>query len=177
MATTPSIACIGVIGKQDNPLLITVFPPHQDSELEFHFMLNSCLDIFEIRQNNKAIDQDLGLLQAIDERLAMYGWLTNTGVKFMIIVDMAGKPARAEGAWGKNAPVQGLRDADLKPAFRALQTAYIHLLQNPFFTPDDLAPHAVATRPDSGPSAITSQKFIKEVKRIGDVWAPGIASV
>lgn len=78
-------------------------------------MLNSCLDIFDIRQNNKSIDQDLGLLQAIDERLAMYGWLTTTGVKFVIIVDMAGRPAPQEGERGKLAPVLGLRDSDLKP--------------------------------------------------------------
>ena len=78
-------------------------------------MLNSCLDIFDIRQHNKTIDQDLGLLQAIDERLAMYGWLTTTGVKFVIIVDMAGRPVPQAGERGKLPPVVGLRDSDLKP--------------------------------------------------------------
>ncbi len=78
-------------------------------------MLNSCLDIFDIRQNNKSIDQDLGLLQAIDERLAMYGWLTTTGVKFVVVVDMAGRPAPQDGERVKLAPVLGLRDSDLKP--------------------------------------------------------------
>lgn len=86
-----------------------------NSKLEFTFMLNSCLDIFDIRQHNKTIDQDLGLLQAIDERLAMYGWLTATGVKFVIIIDMAGRPAPQDGERGKLPPVVGLRDSDLKP--------------------------------------------------------------
>jgi len=86
-----------------------------NSKLEFTFMLNSCLDIFDIRQHNKSIDQDLGLLQAIDERLAMYGWLTTTGVKFVVIVDMAGRPAPQDGERGKLPPVVGLRDSDLKP--------------------------------------------------------------
>ncbi|MCJ1361647.1 hypothetical protein MMC16_000747 [Acarospora aff. strigata] len=100
---------------QDNPLHISLFPPHMKSKLDFTFMLNSCLDIFDIRQHNKTIDQDLGLLQAIDERLAMYGWLTTTGVKFVIIIDMAGRPAPRDGEMEKGAPVVGLRDSDLKP--------------------------------------------------------------
>ena len=79
------------------------------------FLLNSCLDIFDIRQNNNTIDQDLGLLQAVDERLATYGWLTNTGVKFVIVVDMAGRPYNPEEDRKKNPLVTGLRDSDLKP--------------------------------------------------------------
>jgi trafficking protein particle complex subunit 2 len=84
--------------------------------LEQSFLLNSCLDIFEIRQNNKTIDQDLGLLQAVDERLATYGWLTNTGIKFVIVVDMAGRPpAPDDDDRKKSSQVLGLRDSDLKP--------------------------------------------------------------
>jgi hypothetical protein len=74
-------------------------------------MLSSCLDIFELRMPTKTADQDFGLLQAIDERLAMYGWLTNTGVKLVIIVDMEGRPAPAEG----KISLLGIRDSDLKP--------------------------------------------------------------
>ena len=80
------------------------------------FLLNSCLDIFEIRQNNKTIEQDLGLLQAVDERLATYGWLTNTGIKFIIVVDMAGRQlALEDDSRKKAASILGLRDSDLKP--------------------------------------------------------------
>jgi len=81
--------------------------------LEFSFLLSSCLDIFEARTPHKTTEQDFGLLQAVDERLAMYGWLTNTGVKFVIVVDMAGKVSRDQSK--SNATVVGLRDADLKP--------------------------------------------------------------
>ena len=42
-------------------------------------MLNSCLDIFEARIPSKTIGHDFGLLHALDERIAMYGWVTNTG--------------------------------------------------------------------------------------------------
>jgi hypothetical protein len=43
----------------------------------------------------------------------MYGWLTNTGVKFVIVVDMEGRPATAQD--GKAPTTIGIRDADLKP--------------------------------------------------------------
>jgi hypothetical protein len=41
----------------------------------------------------------------------MYGWLTNTGVKFVIVVDMAGRVSRDPKA---NAVVS-IKDGDLKP--------------------------------------------------------------
>jgi hypothetical protein len=49
----------------------------------------------------------------VDERLAMYGWLTNTGVKFVVVVDMEGRVATNLDS--KVAMSVGLRDADLKP--------------------------------------------------------------
>jgi len=56
----------------------------------------------------------IGLLQAIDERLAMYGWLTNTGIKLVVIVDMEGRKI-AEGQTKRGEIALGLREADLKP--------------------------------------------------------------
>jgi trafficking protein particle complex subunit 2 len=76
-------------------------------------MLSSSLDIFEARMPHKTVDQDFGLLQALDERIAMYGWLTATGVKFVIVVDMEGRPANPSDS--RASVVTGLRDADLKP--------------------------------------------------------------
>jgi hypothetical protein len=137
---TPSIACIGVIGRsvhsplainikyvqykylhtsQNNPLHISLFPatgPGYEAErnkLEYSFMLNSCLDIFEARIPTKTIGHDFGLLHALDERIAMYGWVTNTGVKLVIVVDMEGRPANSAGP-GK-AAILGLKDRDLAP--------------------------------------------------------------
>jgi len=162
---------------QDNPLNIQLFPPHENEMLDMSFILNSCLDIFEIRQTTKILDQDLGLLQAIDERLATYGWLTNTGIKFIIVVDMAGRPPDPEDEKSKrSAPIVGLRDSDLKPAFRAVQTAYVQLLLNPFYTPEDGTPLQQVNH-GRGPVEITSKKFIKELQRIGRAWAPGVSSL
>jgi len=140
------------------------------------FLLNSCLDIFEIRARAKTLDQDLGLLHAIDERLAAYGWLTTTGIKFIIVVDMMARPPEPDADKRRFQPIVGLRDADLKPAFRAVQTAYIQLMLNPFYMPDDRSPMQMANLPGRT-AEIKSHKFIKELQRIGKAWIPGVTSV
>lgn len=58
-------------------------------------------------------------------------------------------------------------------AFRALQIAYIRLLQNPFYTPDEHTPMGAKGKGGE----ITSKKFIAEVRRIGESWKPGMAVV
>ncbi|KAF2840575.1 Sedlin [Patellaria atrata CBS 101060] len=172
---TSSIACIGIIGKHNNPLHISLFPatgPSARDALSFSFLLSTSLDIFEARLPHKTVDQDFGLLQAVDERLAMYGWLTNTGVKFVIVVDMEGRDVERTAAIAA-ASAGGLREADLKPAFRALQSAYIGLLRNPFYDPDQHSPLIANAEHRVGSTQITSRAFIKEVQRIGENWIPG----
>lgn len=128
----PSIAAIGIIGRHNNPLHISLFPStttnppsspdrpgetvpqHGRDKLEFSFMLNSSLDIFEARMPSKGIGHDFGLLHALDERIAMYGWLLNTGVKLIIVVDMEGASGKA-GMGGVNGAGLGLRGGDLTP--------------------------------------------------------------
>ncbi|KAL8887915.1 MAG: hypothetical protein Q9205_007542 [Flavoplaca limonia] len=173
MSLTPSIACIGFISKYDNPLHISIFEPHSATKgafLEFSFLLNASLDIFELRTNDRnRVDQDLGMLQAVDERLSIWGWQTGTGTRIAVIVDMWGKQGRPSTGLG-------IKSEDLKPVFKALQTAYIRLLQNPFYTPDDHTPIAATNRRGSA-GEILSEKFIAEVKRIGDVWKPGLEKI
>lgn len=50
-----------------------------------------------------------------------------------------------------------------------MQTAYIKLLQNPFYDPDEHSPPNGA-----GGKKITSRKFAEDMKRIGDSWIPGV---
>lgn len=94
---------------------MTVFPPFRESRLRFLILINSCLDILDLRTRNTFIDQDLGLLQALDERLAVYGWLTNTGVKILVIVDLAGRHIDGTGQKKNITPVTGMKHSDLKP--------------------------------------------------------------
>lgn len=84
------------------------------------------------------------MLYAVDEELACYGWLTNTGIKFVIAVE---HPATSGGE-------------DLKSVFRALQTAYIRLVCNPFYDNDELG-------------AIKSKRFQADVREIVEGWRPG----
>ncbi|KAG5304037.1 hypothetical protein I7I50_11002 [Histoplasma capsulatum G186AR] len=172
----PSIACIGIIGKLDNPLHISIFPPHEESRLELSLLLNSCLDLFEIRRKHTAVDQGLGLLHAFDERFAAYGWLTNTDVKLLIIVDMDGR-VTSDIDKKRVQPLAGLRDADLKPAFRTIQTTYIKLLQNPFYKAHDATPvgRAPMCVPESFKTA--NSRFIQEIEEIGKCWNVGMTGV
>ena len=126
------------------------------------------------------------LLHAVDERLAAYGVESNTGVKFVVVVDMRGRRIDASvllsggksgggggsGAVGAGAGAVGLREAELKPVFKAMQAAYVRLLQNPFFDPDEHSP------PEGwGGKRITSRRFADDMKRVGEAWTPGVTSL
>ncbi|KAL1953712.1 hypothetical protein VTO42DRAFT_2347 [Malbranchea cinnamomea] len=134
---TVTIACIGVIGRSNELLHISVFPPHESLQFKFSLILNSCLDIIEMKQQHVSVDQDLGLLHVLDEKFAAYGWLTNTGVKFILIVDMLPKSSSHDGNGRELLLQTDLQQADLRPVFQALQSAHIKLSQNPFHSLND----------------------------------------
>ena len=189
---------------QDNPLHIALFPPYDTNEkvyLEFSFLLNASLDIFEARTRDRnRVDQELGMLQAIDERLSIWGWQTGTGTKFAVIINASGKGTEKGSIADSDAKVlKGVGNGDVRVVsvdvlgeggligthvytdlgtqiFKALQTAYVRLLQNPFYVPDEHTPMAAAGGKGKG-GRITSKKFIQEVKRIGDTWRPGMSAL
>ncbi|KAI5295128.1 hypothetical protein KEM52_002298 [Ascosphaera acerosa] len=137
---------------QNEPLHIAQFPPHNsaDATVDFQLLLHSSLDLFyERKQHQPVIDQDLGLLHAFDKQFAAYGWLTNTGTKFVIVVDMEGQAGKDATAGAESdagaAGVAGLPGANRSP--------------QPFST-----------------TAITNSTFIADVKRIGELWRPGVTS-
>lgn len=179
------------INPQKNPLHISIFPSQPSNAplrtpLQFSLILSSTLDIFEARAKVNAsaaggLSGDFGLLHAIDERLAAYGFETNTGVRFVAIVDMRGRIVGDDAARGH---VTGLREGEMKlvsatlgglmrgadgiQVFRAMQTAYVGLLQNPFYDPDEHSPPT-----GRGGKKITSRKFMEEIRRTGESWVPG----
>lgn len=224
--------------------------------LQFSLLLSSTLDVFDLRAKHSAVtggnssssgaggtaaaaagtlsnsgpmSGEYGLLHAVDERLAAYGYETNTGVKFVVVVDMRGRRidsaalsyltsheggggagggagggvvadgvlaaarhresvsasvvgkdtaavlgARRSRAGGASAAaaVVGLREGDMKVVFRAMQTAYVRLLQDPFYEPDEHAPLA-----GCGGKRITSRRFEGDMRRIGEGWTVGVTSL
>ncbi|PUU75756.1 Sedlin [Tuber borchii] len=146
--STPKISCIALIGRNNSPLHLQTFPsqpqsqpPSPSTTLKYHFLTHATLDVFQSRLPLKSNgDSDFGLLYSIDEELAAYGWLTNTGVKIVVVVDVggAGAVAGGGGAGGGGGGAGGggglgVKDGELKGVFRALQTAYIRLVCNPFY--------------------------------------------
>ena len=114
----------------------------------------------------------------MDDRLAAYGFETNTGTRFVAVVDMRGRrldgsaavAAAAEKRSGTAAT--GLREGEMRPVFKAMQAAYIRLMQNPFFEIDE---HSVPG--GMGGKRITSKRFAEEMRRIGERWGPGVTSL
>lgn len=112
---------------------IALFPPHlsiPSAQLEFALLLNSSLDIFEARARDKdRVDQDLGCLQHVDERLSIYGWETGTGARFAIIVDTWGKEGRSHDS-GKESSHKGVKAGDVKPVSVSNEVSSVGALQH-----------------------------------------------
>ncbi|KAL2016381.1 hypothetical protein VTK56DRAFT_3803 [Thermocarpiscus australiensis] len=213
MATAiPSIACLGVIGRNNNPLHTSIFPSYDPATnslrpvrtpLQFALILSSTLDVFELRARHNAaagvgLTGDLGLLHAVDDRLAAYGFENNTGTRFVAVVDMRGRRIDGDGALAAAAAAavadgrekriiagggsaaaaaaaagsSGLREGEMRPVFRAMQAAYVRLMQNPFFDADEYSPPS-----GQGGKKITSRRFAEDMRRIGEGWAPGVTNL
>lgn len=56
-----------------------------------------------------------------------------------------------------------------KQIFKAMQAAYIRLLQNPFYDPDEHCPVN-----GKGGKKIVSRRFVEDMRRIGEGWVPGV---
>ncbi|KAG5437968.1 hypothetical protein PCANB_000314 [Pneumocystis canis] len=169
----PKIASIA-----NNYLYVRIFS-EKDADLAYHFMIHSACDELEalkIRnisdensQNVKksglevdsttklndysrfitgnkigSSDMYLGLLYA-QETASVYGSITNTQVKFIVVLDTS---------------EMTITDTDMKPLFKAIHSAYIGHVCNPFYTFDDKTP-------------IQSRKFDKMIEHIVESWTPG----
>lgn len=128
---------------QNNPLHISIFPPHTTpyplsssspkstppvheslrTPLQYSLLLSSTLDIFDARSRTSGAQNltgDLGLLYAVDERLAAYGFETNTGVRFVVFVDARGRVVRGGAGVGgaegnaREGVVGGVREVDVR---------------------------------------------------------------
>ncbi|CAL5192862.1 unnamed protein product [Lathyrus oleraceus] len=116
------IVCVAVVGHQNNPLYIQSFTEADDA-LKLHHIVHCSLDVVDERVNNPKKsgpmlnETFLGLLYPI-ENYKVYGYLTNTKVKFILVTTDL-----------------DVKDADVRNFFRRFHTAYVDAVSNPFHVP------------------------------------------
>ncbi|XP_011340096.2 trafficking protein particle complex subunit 2-like protein [Ooceraea biroi] len=124
-STKTMAACVAVIGKDNSPKYIKC--ADEASALQFHYKVHTSIDIIEEKLNvgNKTTvdirDLYLGLLFATEE-YKIYGYATNTKIKFVIVLQSSNV---------------SLRDNEVKMIFKKLHAAYSNAVCNPFYIPGD----------------------------------------
>lgn len=117
--------CVAVIATENYPLFIQTIPT--ENELKFHYTVHTCLDVIEekISSGSRSINDPrelyLGLLYPTED-YKVYGYVTNTKVKFVIVVESSNTQ---------------LRDSEIRTMFKTLHNAYVSVMCNPFHVPGD----------------------------------------
>ncbi|XP_054627752.1 trafficking protein particle complex subunit 2-like protein isoform X2 [Dunckerocampus dactyliophorus] len=115
--------CIAVIAKENYPLYIRSVSTQ--NELKFHYTVHTSLDVVEekISAVGKSLGDQrelyLGLLYPTED-YKVYGYVTNSKVKFVIVVDSSNT---------------SLRDNEIRSMFRKLHNSFTDVMCNPFHTP------------------------------------------
>ncbi|PWA18949.1 hypothetical protein CCH79_00005029 [Gambusia affinis] len=132
--------CIAVIAKENYPLYIRSVP--SQNELKFHYTVHTSLDVVEEKVSavgKSLADQRelyLGLLYPTEDYKVLrrnnkcvsltgrnrYGYVTNSKVKFVIVVDSSNT---------------SLRDNEIRSMFRKLHNSFTDVMCNPFYNPGD----------------------------------------
>ncbi|KAF0302528.1 Trafficking protein particle complex subunit 2-like protein [Amphibalanus amphitrite] len=115
--------CVAVIGKENAPLYLLTADPA--AELQFHYTVHTALDVVEEKlaaTGKTAADSRelyLGALYSTEEH-RVFGYATNTKIKFIIVVEAANV---------------SIRDNEIRTMFRRLHAAYTDMVCNPFYLP------------------------------------------
>ncbi|KAL8293688.1 hypothetical protein RQP46_000389 [Phenoliferia psychrophenolica] len=126
------VLAIAVLGKHGNPLFLKSYSTRQGAEadLKWHYAAHTALDFFEERElpAAKTTEAYLGLLYAMED-YAVYGYQTNTRIKFVVVLALADAV---------------VRDLDVKTLFRAIHNAYVSHISNPFTSTETENPSLLA---------------------------------
>jgi len=115
--------CIAVIAKENYPLFLKTIPA--ENELKFYYTVHTSLDVVEekissvSKNTNDPRELYLGLLYPTED-FKVYGYVTNTRIKFVIVVESSNT---------------SLRDNEIRSMFRQLHNAYVDMMCNPFYVP------------------------------------------
>ncbi|ONM23209.1 SNARE-like superfamily protein [Zea mays] len=124
------IFCVVVVRHQNNPLYLHSFTEADDA-LKLHHIVHCSLDVIDERVNNskRTLNETfLGLLYPT-ENYRVYGYLTNTKVKFiMVTTDLNAKDADARNSTGSCS-------SPFPQFFRKFHAAYVDAVSNPFHVP------------------------------------------
>ncbi|XP_059473228.1 trafficking protein particle complex subunit 2-like protein [Neocloeon triangulifer] len=117
--------CVAVIGKDNSPKYISCLNPNQ--ELDLHYKVHNSLDVVEEKMSATGKTSGdirelyLGLLNSTDEH-KIFGYVTNTKVKFVIVTEAANT---------------SLRDNEVRMMFRRLHSVFADIICNPFYRPGE----------------------------------------
>ncbi|RKP01635.1 hypothetical protein CXG81DRAFT_25670 [Caulochytrium protostelioides] len=140
--STWKLSCLAVLGKANNPLYLRTFVD-DGNELRYHYLNHTACDVIEERTTPPApaatgghaaaaaaqlaaakwaaaTDLYLGLLFTTAD-VAVYGYMTNTRIKFILTLH-AGDAV--------------VREADVRAVFARVHLAYCQLVCNPFYDPE-----------------------------------------
>lgn len=113
-----AVACVAVVGKQNNPLYIRVFREHED-KLKYHYVVHTSLDVVDERVSSSGKNEPfIGLLFPTEES-KVYGYATCTKAKFILVLDDV-----------------DVRESHVKTFFRKLHSIFADAVSNPFYTQD-----------------------------------------
>lgn len=118
--------CISVVGRDNEPLYIHSLLP--ESDLKFHYIVHTCLDVIEektallTKPSQDPRELYLGLLYPTED-YKVFGYVTNTKIKFVIIVESLNTT---------------LRDNDIRMMFRKIHSLYVAMISNPFYAPGNI---------------------------------------
>ncbi|VVT57062.1 uncharacterized protein SAPINGB_P005515 [Magnusiomyces paraingens] len=146
------IRFVSVIGSNNSPLYIRGFNLTGEEEdgltadlttnkelLQYHFLSHMALDYVVSQLSHTESTKDYALL-LVHSGIAVFGSLTNTGIKILIGID-----------------AQESVRADLRTTMRLLNRAYISYICNPF-------------KESKGQQQITSKAFNNQVRNIVNAW-------
>ncbi|KAH8321699.1 hypothetical protein KR074_012097 [Drosophila pseudoananassae] len=116
--------CIAVIGKDNAPMYLTTTDMEQELDLQYH--VHAALDVVEEKCliGKGAPDSKelyLGLLYSTENH-KIYGFVTNSRVKFIVVIDSSNV---------------ALRENEVRAIFRNLHILYTDAVCNPFYIPGE----------------------------------------
>ncbi|CAF0744213.1 unnamed protein product [Didymodactylos carnosus] len=115
--------CVAILLKEN-----LIYLRRSSEELKFLFLIHASIDILEEKISlllKPSTDRDsrdfyFGLLCTVEE-YKIYGYVTNTRVKFVIIFEQS---------------TSLLKDNEIRTLFQRLHQAYIDAISNPFYEPN-----------------------------------------